>query len=32
MIFNAGYDVTNGEELENTNSTCKSKADYLKTY
>ena len=26
MIFNAGYDVTNGEELKNTNRTCTTKS------
>ena len=25
MIFNAGYDVINGEELKNTNRTCTTK-------
>ena len=26
MIFNAGYDVTNGEKLKNTNRTCTTKS------
>ena len=26
MIFNAGYDVINGEELKNTNRTCTTKS------